>query len=121
MEEIKNIEKELDQAVELGEKELDDMISKKVDAISDSLLEKFQANLKAQQEKTVEVKAETKKEFDSTRLFVKALCQNDFATLKTMTTANNDDAAAGYTIPTELLAQILRIAETQYGVARREM
>jgi len=44
---------------------------------------------------------------------------------KALTTSTSgvspDDAAAGLTIPEELRAEVLRIKETQYGLARREM
>jgi HK97 family phage major capsid protein len=56
-----------------------------------------------------------------TRDFVKALINGDGEKLKKMTTSTADTSKAGYNIPTALLAEVMRIKEEGYGIARREM
>lgn len=56
-----------------------------------------------------------------TRDFIKAILSNDVQTLKAMTTADDDTAKAGYNIPEELEAEVQRLVQDQYGIARREM
>lgn len=120
----------------VDEKALQQLISKsvakQVDKISDSLLAKFKAGAKAQRKRIL---ANGAKEVDankeSTRDFLKALVAKDTVKLKeiekslrekaTHFNETADDARGGYLVPEELRAEVLRIAETQYGLARREM
>jgi len=88
-------------------------------SIADKIAEKI--NLTKTVTKSAEPKAKEALTADTeTRDFVKALLSNDTAKLKSMSTSTSDDAKAGYTVPTQLLAEILRL-KTEYGVARREM
>jgi len=50
-----------------------------------------------------------------------ALTQGDLVQMKALTTSSSDTPKAGYTIPSELFNEIIRLVEDVYGVARREM
>jgi len=104
-------------------------IEKKVDEMSDGLVAKFMKGVKAQRENAVgdEKKEITKGEMD-TRLFMKSLFNDERVELKEhegqrakALDTTETGGKAGYLVPDELRAEILRIAETQYGLARREM
>lgn len=62
---------------------------------------------------------------DKVRAFMKALVSGDKVAAKALTDSTSgsspDDAQAGLTIPVELRNEVLRIAEKQFGLARREM
>lgn len=119
----------------VDEKALKEMISKSVDSeinasldkVAEKLVVKFFANAEKQRTKAIDSgrKADDPSR-ESTRAFMKALLSNDKKALLEMsqktTTYNQagDDARGGYTVPDELRAEVLRIAETQYGLARRE-
>lgn len=108
-------------------KSVQDEIAGQVDAISDKLVSKFFDGAKAQRKKAIDtgVKANDPNR-ENTRTFFKALLTGDKATLKTLSTKTatfnqtGDDARGGYLIPEELRAEVLRIAEAQYGLARRD-
>ena len=115
----KNIE------TEMGEK-----MDEKMDAIADKLVAKFLVRAKKQRSKAIDIgkkDLEVDPNRSDTRDFLKALLVKDTKTLMEMekkTTTYNytgDDARGGYTIPEELLVEVLRIAEKQYGLARRDM
>ena len=132
--EKKDEKKDDEEAVD--EKALRDMISKsvqdeitsKVDSIAAQIVAKFVSGAKAQRKKAIDTgKPANDASRTATREFMKALLARDNVKLKELqtkaTTYNEagDDAKGGYLIPDELKAEVLRIAETQYGVARREM
>jgi len=50
-----------------------------------------------------------------------SLTQGDLMQMKALTTSSGDTPKAGYTIPSELFNEIIRLIEDVYGVARREM
>jgi len=119
----------------IDEKALKDMISKsvqdeissKVEKISDQLIEKFFAGAKEQRKKAIDTGVKTNDPGrETTRDFMKALLSNDKEKLlemsKKTTTYNQatDNARGGYLVPDELRAEVLRVAEKQYGLARRE-
>lgn len=142
-EEDEDEEEEEDEDEGIDEKALKKMISKKadvvikskaqkalknIDEIADQLVEKFLAGVKEQRAKVLETdgKGNVEKGRKETQKFLKALFHNDKQTLVEMqkaTTFNygGSDSRGGYTVPDELRAEILRIAEKQYGLARREM
>ncbi len=104
-----------------------DAIAKKVDSISEEIVSKFTAGVASQRAKILkgnEVKKDEKADA-KTREFMKALFAGEIARAKALTDstsgASPDDAQAGLTIPTELRNEVLRIAEKQYGLARRDM
>jgi len=98
-----------------------------IDKIAESLVAKAIAGAEANRAKVIDTDVKLdKKSQDSTRGFIKALLGRDEEKLVEMkqkaTTYNytGDDARGGYTIPEELQAEVLRIAEEQYGLARQE-
>ncbi len=105
-----------------------DAIAAKVNEISDGIVAKFMKGVEADRAKVLDAKigAGAEKKGVVTRKFMKALLSGDAATLKAMhekaiTDDDNDDVKAGLTIPAELRAEVLRIAQTQFGLARRDM
>ena len=112
----------------LVRKEVNDATDeKKIDEIAESIVAKFMAGAEKMRAKALEAKAEPvdQKVQDRTRKFMKALLNGDKMGAKALTTSTSgsdpDDAQAGLTVPPELLAEVLRIKETQYGIARRDM
>lgn len=97
-------------------------IEKKVDGIAEGLIKKFQDGIKTNRSKIHSEKTVDEKKGDmNTREFMKALGSKDKEILQKYVDTSETGAAAGYTIPEELLAEVLRIAEDQYGLARRDM
>ncbi len=137
--EIKKEEEEEEENEEgedgINEKLLKEMISKtvndevlsKVDGIANQLVEKFFSGAKEQRKKAIDTGAKVEDPGrETTREFMKALLHNDKEKLvelsKKTTTFNQatDNARGGYLVPDELRAEVLRVAEKQYGLARRE-
>ena len=107
-------------------KSVQDEIAKKVDTISSDIVGKFMSGVKLQRKKAIDTgKKADDANRNTTREFMKALMNGDKARCKALTTSTEgespDDAGAGLLIPEELRAEVLRIAETQYGLARRSM
>jgi HK97 family phage major capsid protein len=106
-----------------------DAIAAKVGEISDGLVSKFMDGVKDARSKAIDTETAKKNEVKGaeTRAFMKAMLSGDIASLKAMerskavTDSSADDAKAGLTIPVELRNEVLRIAELQYGLARKEM
>jgi HK97 family phage major capsid protein len=117
---------DIDAVKKMVSKHIEDNLAKKVDEISDSILAKFKTGVEKQRKNAINGgdNGEDKGK-DTTRLFMKALLRGDKEACKALTTSTTgtspDDADAGLLIPTELRAEVLRIAETQYGLARRDM
>lgn len=108
------------------EKAMEALISKKIgeriDAISDKLAAKFLDGVKEQRKKVLDtkiVKPNSEEKGAKTREFMKALFSNDRQYLKDV--SGITDTAGGYLIPDELRSEILRVAEFNYGLARRDM
>ena len=136
-EETKEVEEEEEEEgdEEVDEKALKSMISEsvqdeigeQVDKISEKLVSKFFNGAKDQRKKVLDTgeKKDTSGN-ESTREFMKALLGRDKKALEAMqtktTTYNQtgDEARGGYLVPEELQAEVLRIAEAEYGIARRE-
>jgi len=57
----------------------------------------------------------------NTKEWCLALVNQDTEKMKAMTTSSSDTAKAGYTIPTELYQEVIRLIADEYGVARKEM
>jgi HK97 family phage major capsid protein len=107
----------------------DESIEKRTDAIAERIVDKFfkgASNARAKILEKGETKSEKEKKSDAiTRDFMKALINRDYARAKALTTttpagASPDDANAGISIPTDLLAEVLRFIPL-YGLARRKM
>jgi len=122
-----------DEAVD--EKALRSMISKSVqdeigtqmNSISDKIVAKFFAGAKSQRKRALDTgKKANDPARGTTRKFITALLDGDKKALMALnqktTTFNQtgDDARGGYLIPEELMTEVLRIAEKQYGIARRD-
>jgi len=108
-------------------KHIEDNLAKKVDEITDGIMAKFKKGVEKQRKNVIDNvdNGKDKKADETTRLFMKALLRGDKEACKALTTSSSgsspDDAQAGLLIPTELRNEVLRIAETQYGLARRDM
>lgn len=109
---------------EIDEKAMSDLISKSlaksIDKITDQLAEKFIAGAESSRKRAIDTgKKQKKTGDDETRDFMKALFSGDRDYLKAV--SGLTDGAGGYLIPEELRSEVLRIAEDQYGLARRDM
>lgn len=118
-EEVEDVEDE-----EVDEKAVQTLISKaiaeRMEDVASQLAEKFVDGVEASRKRAIDTgKPQATKGDESTRNFMKALFTNDHGALKAI--SGLSEAAGGYLIPEELRAEILRIAESQYGLARREM
>lgn len=108
---------------DVDEKELGELISKsiaeRVNAITDQIAEKFLDGVAESRKRVLDTgKPEGGKGDEKTRGFMKALFTGDREYLKAI--SGLSDSAGGYLIPEELRSEVLRIAQTQYGLARRE-
>lgn len=94
-------------------------VQKSLEGFTDQLAAKFLDGVATQRAR---VMTDEVKEVDNgdkaTRNFMKALFTNDHGALKDISGLSN--SAGGYLIPEELRSEVLRIAETQYGLARRD-
>ena len=109
---------------DVDEQALDALISKRVaariDEISEKIANKFVDGVAKSRAKAIETgKSQGKKGDGETRNFMKALFAGDRQAIKDI--SGVDDASGGYLIPTELLSEVLRIAQKQYGLARKDM
>ena len=110
----------------LVSKSVADALAKKVDQISDEIVSKFTTGAAEARKKAIDTgKVEEDKGRNSTRDFMKALLAGDKARCKALTDSESgsspDDAQAGLLIPTELRNEVLRVAQANYGLARRDM
>lgn len=100
-------------------------MEKAADRISTDLATKFVAGAKESRKNAIQAGAKKLEGQENTRAFMKALLLGDKVAAKALTTsesgADPDDSQAGLLIPTELRNEVLRIAETQYGLARKDM
>jgi HK97 family phage major capsid protein len=110
---------------EVDEKAMQDLIAKavneRVGEITDKLAEKFVDGVAKSRKKALDTgKPQGKKDADEvTRDFMKSLFTGDMSRFKDVSGLSN--AAGGYLIPDELRSEVLRVAEKQYGLARKEM
>lgn len=106
-------------------------IEKKVDSITDGIVAKFMKGIDSQRKNAVD-NVDTKKEISKgemeTRDFMRALFHKETGILRDHdgVRAKSLDTTltggkAGYLVPEELSNEVLRIAETQFGLARRDM
>jgi len=109
----------------LVSKSAEEAMAKAVDRISADLVSKFMDGAKEMRSKAIETGAKKVANQDNTKAFMKALLSGNREGAKALTTSDSgsspDDAQAGLLIPDELRNEVLRIAETQYGLARRDM
>lgn len=96
-------------------------IQEKIDGMATQIAEKFMTGVVEQRKKAIDTgKKAVDENREVTQTFMKALFAGDHATLKSLTTSTGDTPKAGYTVPPELLTEVLRIANAQYGLARRD-
>lgn len=125
-------EMDIEEVKNLITKSIQDGLMSKKGAMVEELVKNFMDGVAAQRTKAIDAEGKENpniknaKADEHTRAFMKALMQGDKVVLKALTTdvpagASPDDSGAGYTIPIELRNEVLRIAETQFGLARREM
>lgn len=97
-------------------------------ALVDSFTEKMgEARAKFMTDGTKSATKDAEKD-ETTRKFFRALMSSDVKTLKelgqrtnkAMTTADDDDSSAGFTIPEVLATEVLRLPSVGYGIARQE-
>lgn len=107
---------------------IQEAMAKKVDEISTEIVAKFLSGAREQRAKALADRPEKNDEAkgqEKTREFMKALLSGDTARAKKLSTATSgsdpDDSQAGLLIPSELMNEVLRLKETQYGLARRDM
>lgn len=88
----------------------------------DEKADEIAKDIKAKRGKSNAVKSEKDINADKkTRDFIKAVIMDDRTALKALTTSDSDTPKAGYTVPEELEAEVARLVQDQYGIARREM
>lgn len=106
-----------------------EVMEKKAGEIADFLLAGLKKGVEEHRARGADGNKETKEAKENTRLFMRALLNGDKAAaqklsqkaLSTSSTGEEpDDAKAGLLIPSELMTEVLRIAEV-YGIARRDM
>lgn len=106
-------------------------LAKKVDEIATELSVKFMAGAQEARKKAIDAGAGDKKTDkqktadEKTRAFIKALISGDKVSAKAMTTETEgvapDDANSGILIPVDVRNEVIRIAQDQFGLARRDM
>lgn len=108
----------------VDEKALSALIQKhvaaKVDEMSTKMAEKFMEGAKAQRAKILSGEAKPANDQSETRMWVKALLTGDH-TKAAQFNEDADNARGGYLVPPQLMAEVLRIIPTGYGVARSDM
>jgi HK97 family phage major capsid protein len=116
-------EDEVEEDEEMDEKSLEALLTekleKKVDEIANRIANKFVNGVAASRKRAIDTGVSQASEKDEkVRGFMKALFTNDHSSLKDISGLSS--GAGGYLIPPELVAEVIRIAEKQYGLARRD-
>jgi HK97 family phage major capsid protein len=114
-----------DENVEKGIKALFSREGKRIEKSLETKLDGYMADMKEAMASKAgvyhpDVQAKRKELNSTLRKTVSALISNDTAALKEMTTDDSGSPYAGYTVDSELSAEIRHLI-TEYGVARREM
>lgn len=110
----------------LVSKSVAEALAEQADKMSEQLVSKFMKGVETQRAKAIETgKKAVDEKRNVTKEFFSALMSGDMASAKALTNSTSgsspDDAKAGLLIPSELLAEVLRVMNTQYGLARRDM
>lgn len=115
----------LEETKELLSKSQEEAMTKAIEKLSDGLMAKFMDGVKEARAIALKTGEEKGKGQENTRKFMKALISGDKVEAKAISTAINgvdpDNSNGGLLIPTELRNEVLRIAQLQYGLARRDM
>ena len=102
----------------LLQKTAQSVVAEMVEKATDEMAKKFMDGVKEQREKGIDAGKKEAKTENATRKFMKAMIHGDKTYLKSLNTI--DDDHAGYLVPPELQAEVLRIAQT-FGLARSAM
>jgi len=115
----------------LDKKSLDELLERslyeKVDAAAERLVKRFTEGVEKQRAKISDIPQVNKKTEDVTRQFLKALFDGDRERLRSLSTKaatyneESDNSRGGYLVPSELMAEVLRVIPSGYGIARQEM
>jgi len=106
---------------ELDTKGLDELVNLSVEKEVKSVVNKMVAVKRGEINMASETLPTNGKWAKKTLDWCVALTQGDLVQMKALTTSSSDTPKAGYTIPSELFNEIIRLVEDVYGVARREM
>lgn len=103
-------------------KSAESLMAKQIEKMSDDMVSKFMKGVSANRKVAVSTPA-VKGKFEESKDFFKSLFQGDMAHMKAAGYLDTGtDATAGHLVPpAEFIAEVYRIAENQYGIARREM
>lgn len=103
-------------------KEAQDAVAKAMEKASNDLVGKFMKGVKKAR-KTVTTASKARGQFSESREFFKALFMGDSASLKASGYLDTGtDATAGYLVPpAEFIAEVYRVADLGYGIARKDM
>lgn len=117
-------DEDVDDEEEVDDEAVKTLISKSIatqlESITSDLANKFAAGVTEARAKAIDTGASEKSKVEEkTRTFMKALFEGDRQALKDI--SGLSDSAGGYLMPVELSAEVLRISESDYGLARREM
>ena len=117
--EVKAVEKE----AEFDKKGLDELINLTVDQKVKEVVKKLVDVKRGLANKASEVLPENGKWSKKTVDWCVALSLGDIAQMRALTTSEADTPKAGYTIPSELFNEIIRLmqGDPTYGIARKEM
>lgn len=106
---------------EFDENSLKELIDLSVEQKVQEVVKKIVATKRGEINKVSETYPASGKWSKETIEWCKALRSCDTEKLRALSTSTSDDAKAGYTVPTELYREVVRLIEEEYGVARREM
>ena len=107
---------------EVDEKALRELFQKqieaRIDAKADEFAKSFLTEVAAQRAKAIDTGKVVKDEHrEISKQWLTAIVNHDYASLKAMSTGSNADG--GYTVPKIISNEIIRKANTDYGVARQ--
>ena len=110
-------------AVEIDQNNLAELINLTVDQKVKEVVDKLISVKRGELKTASKVLPENGKWAKKTVDWCVALTIGDVAQMRALTTADDDTPKAGYTVPTELFTEIVRLmkGDPTYGVARREM
>ena len=99
-------------------KSIQEKIDAKTDKLADEFAKTFMDGVVKQRAAAIDSGKPAKDENrEITKQFIQAVVNRDFASLKAMSTGSNADG--GYTVPKIISNEIIKKANTDYGVARR--
>jgi len=120
-EQAKSFEITKEETEEIDTKGLSELIKLEVNQGVKTAISKMVAVKRGEINKASDTLPTSGKWSQKTMDWCSALVGQDFTQLKALTTSSSDTPKAGYTIPSELFNEIIRLIEDVYGVSRREM